>query len=478
MKRDRFPPLVAMACLFASSAACAAGAADAPNDLACPAQPAGPAQPANYANKTLVNVNFAWRDLRNADFSGATLDGVIFVGANLSGANFKNARFTNSLNGSNAANLPTDFSEAKLGSACFVYANFEATAAPVYLTNADLTCADFSGTDISRTNAIFGTAPQVTPGDSCRTRFTWTTLNCEFIDVWPQLDVSNSALGTCARGTTNTALVGRDFTGARMDGFDFFQANLAGVTFNQTQLHGANLAYSNLKGAKLVGLQGGVQPGSGSALSAVNLTGAYMVGVDLTDADLRSATLAGAHIYGGSAANGGVNFVRTRLDSADLSGALLPAAVFSGSMSNAVFDCVNKVLPDKTVVSDCAVLVNAVFNGADLSFAKFNSTYLQGANFSAAASVHGTSLNNASVSTASGTWSYTEQDGTPATYGYGATALGSIGTGTGAFCPNNGASPCNTAAKLTPVSGGPFPLIPKCVPKGPRFDNCLPPKPS
>jgi uncharacterized protein YjbI with pentapeptide repeats len=462
MKRDRLQLLFATAWLFASSATCAAGATDAPLDLACPQQPAGPAQPANHAGQTLVNVNFAWRDLRNADFSGATLDGVIFVGADLRGANFRNARFTNSLNGSKAANLPTDFSEAKLGSACFIKAAFQATAAPVYLTNADLTCTDFSGTDISKLNAIFGDAPLVTPGSSCRTRFTWATMNCEFIDLWPQVDLSNSALGACAAGPTPTVLVGRDFTGAMMDGFDFYQANLAGVTFSNAQLHGANLAFTNLKGAKFIGAQGGVQPGTGSSVSAINLTAAYMVGVDLTDADLRSATLTGAHIYAGTATNGGVSFVRTRLDSADLSGALLPAAVFSGSLTNAVFDS--------------AIMPNASFNNADLSFAKFVSTYLHGVDFSKASSVHGTSLNNAAVSLAAGNWNFTEQDGSITTYAYAATLLGAIGTGSGAFCPSNEVSPC-TGTKLNPVANGPFPPVPKCVPKGPKYDNCLPPKP-
>jgi hypothetical protein len=157
-----------------------------------------------------------------------------------------------------------------------------------------------------------------------------------------------------------------------------------------------------------------------------------------------------------------VSFVRTRLDSADLSKAILPAAVFSGSLTSASFDG--------------AMLVNAIFNGADLSFTKFVGAYLHGTDFSTASSMQGTSLNNASVSTADGSWTFTEQDGTPYTYAYGATKLGLAATTNTAFCPDSDTGPC-VGAKLTPVSGGPFPPVPACVPKPPRYDNCLPPVP-
>jgi uncharacterized protein YjbI with pentapeptide repeats len=287
-------------------------------------------------------------------------------------------------------------------------------------------------------------------------------MNCEFIDLWPKIDLTHSSLGACAAGSTSTVLIGRDFSGAQMNQFNFFEAELHNVNFSRASLIGANFAYSDLRGAKLIGAQLGVAPGSASTQPVTNLTGAYMLGVDLTDADLRSANINGAHIYGGTALNGGVSFVRTRLDSADLSNALLPAAVFSGSLTNAVFDS--------------AVLVNASFNGATLTNAKFNNAYLQGTDFSSVSSINGVSLNNAGVSSAAGNWSYTEKDGTPVTYGYGATLLGAIATGGGAFCPDSSQSACSTAAQLVPIRGGPFPPTPTCVPRPPRYDNCLPPR--
>lgn len=436
---------------------------NAPLDLNCPDSPAPGIAGPSFAGQTVINQNFAYQDLRNANFSGAVLDGVIFVGANLQGANFRGAKFTNALNGENATALPTDFSQADLGGACFVGADFEAKAAPVYMSDANLGCADFSATDISQLNVVFG--PQLKLGATaatCRTRFRWTLMNCEFIDQWNQLDLSNAALGSCAAGPGSTDLKGRNFDNATMDGFDFYQAQLHGTSWKNAQLHGANMAYTDLSGADFTGVQMGVQPGSGSSLAPANLTGAYMLGVDFTDADLRSVSLVGAHIYGGNQVNGGVAFVRTRLDSADLSNAVIPAGVFSGSLTNASFDG--------------TVLANAVFNGADLRYAKFVNAYLNGTDFSSASSMEGSSLNNSTVSTAAGYWQFTEQDGTPYTYGYGVTQLGLAATTAGSFCPNSDTGPC-IGAKLQPSKGGPYPPAPPCVPKPPHYDNCPPPKP-
>ena len=436
--------------------------AGAPAELACPASPVPALAGPSYAGKTLRNLNFAHQDLRNADFSGAVLDGVVFIGANLQGASFRGAKFTNSLNGESATALPTDFSEADLGSTCFIGADFQASAAPVYMTGANLACADFSAVDISRLNVIFG--PQLILGSApdCQTRFRWTVMNCEFIDQWPQLDLSHGSLGACAAGPGATALIGRNFDKASMAGFSFYQAELAGTSWRGAQLQGANFAYADLSNAVFVGAQLGVQPGTGSTLAPANFTGAFMLGADLTSADLRSVTLAGAHIYGGNQANGGVSFVNASLDGADLSGALIPAGVFSGSLTNASFNA--------------AMLVNATFSGANLSYARFNSAYLQGVDFSAASSMNGTSLNNASVATAAGSWSFTEQDGTPYTYPYGATKLGLAATTADAFCPSSETGPC-TGTKLTPLDGGPYPPVPACTPAPPTWTNCLPPVP-
>lgn len=421
----------------------------------CPALASGGP---DYSGQTLVNTNFAYRDLAHANFKGATLDGVIFIGAKLNGASFEAATFTNERNGAAAPALPTDFTDADLSDACFASANFQAASAPVYLGNARLTCTDFSGTDLSRLNVIFDDTPAfaqraaVGTAPGCRVAMRGTALPCDFIDQWKTLDLTDAMLTACAMATTSTLLQKRDFSDALMEGVDFYEINLQGAVFDNAQLHGADFSYANLKDASFKGAQLGVAPGS-SLKRPANMKGAYMPGVDLSNADLRSVDLTQAHIYGKA------KFVKTQLDSADLSLALLPEAQFSGSLTNASFNG--------------ALLVNAIFNGASLSNAKFDSAYLQGVDYSSAVNVRGLSLNNAAVSTASGVWSYTDQDGQPTSYAYGATNLGLLATDAGSYCPSNQPSPCQ-GRNLLPSGSGPYPPAPACIPRPPKYCNCLP----
>jgi hypothetical protein len=194
-----------------------------------------------------------------------------------------------------------------------------------------------------------------------------------------------------------------------------------------------------------------------------------MPDIDLTDADLRSVDLTSAHLYGDQQQT---LLVRVRLDSANLANAICSGAHFSGSLNNAVFVG--------------AQLVNTVFNDATLTGTKFDDAYLQGTDFSAARSVRGAVLSNAAVSGAAGTWSFTEMDGTPFTIRYEATKLGPLATDNSVRCPNGALGPCCAdanvsaclGAKLKPVRNGPFPPMPACVPRPPRYDNCITPMPA
>ncbi len=193
-----------------------------------------------------------------------------------------------------------------------------------------------------------------------------------------------------------------------------------------------------------------------------------MTDVDLSDADLRSVDLTEAHLYG---AEGQSNLERTRLDSANLSGAVCAGARFSGTMANAVFNG--------------AQLANATFNGATLTGgARFDNAYLQGAAFSNAISVSGVSLSNAAISAQPGTWPFMEQDGTPFIFQFGATKLGALATSSMVTCPNGESGPCCPGAdlqgclgaKLKPVRNGPNPPVPPCVPSARYcYENCLNP---
>ncbi|MBF6842152.1 hypothetical protein, partial [Acinetobacter baumannii] len=107
---------------------------------------------------------------------------------------------------------------------------------------------------------------------------------------------------------------------------------------------------------------------------------------------------------------------------------------------------------------------------------KFPNAYLQGAAFGAAAAIQGVSLSNAAIAVAAGSWSFTEQDGTPFTYCFGPTGLGLIATSAsaGVICPSSEFGPC-TAGKLTPIDNGPFPAKPTCVAVPPTYSNCTKP---
>ena len=80
------------------------------------------------------------------------------------------------------------------------------------------------------------------------------------------------------------------------------------------------------------------------------------------------------------------------------------------------------------------------------------------------------------MSTEAGTWTFTEQDGTPFTFAYGATQLGAFAADGSVICPNDASGPCNTPGSLVPVANGPFPPKPACVPTYEFcFENCLDP---
>jgi len=264
-----------------------------------------------------------------------------------------------------------------------------------------------------------------------------------------------------------TGFKGLDLTGAILTRVELSEADLERTTLNRAQMVGANLSFSSLKNANLRGATLGAEPGHEK--DAAKLRGALLTGADFSDADLRSVNLTGAHLY---RAERETLLVRVKLDSAKLNDAICTGTHFSGSLNNATFHG--------------ADLVNSVFNGATLTNTSFDDAYLQGADFSAAISATGASLANAAVAAAPGNWTFREQDGTPFTYRYDATKLGPLALERSVICPNGNSGPCCESGdlaqcltqKLKPKSNGPYPPIPKCVRMPPKFDNCYTPLPT
>lgn len=388
----------------------------------------------------------AGANFRDADLSGAILEGAdfsligngsrgaILAHANLSGARIAGARWAGAdLTGATLTGIiPATFNGVDLRFTVFA--------------DVDLAGIDLSRADLSQCASFLTGAPRLT-GATLTNGTTGVNLSRQ---VFPSL---------------YSGLKGADLTGATLTGVELREADLEGVTLDKASLVGANLNFANLRRARLIGATLGAAPGS--EVEAASLRGALMTDVDLTDADLRSVDLGGAHLYGDTQQT---KLIRTRLDSANFAQAICSGAHFSGSLNNAVFAG--------------AQLVNSVFNGATLTNAKFDDAYLQGADFANAAGVTGTALSNAAIAAAPGFWPFTEQDGTPFTLRYEATKLGKLATDGSVRCPNGERGPCCPSGDLTqclteklkPVRNGPFPPIPACVPKAPRFDNCITPK--
>jgi uncharacterized protein YjbI with pentapeptide repeats len=387
----------------------------------------------------------------DADLTGAILDDADFGSTNVSnpgqdsGANFSRANLTG------ASIARTRFANANLSGA--ILTGVTPGLAGLDLRLAELGDAVLAGLDLSHVDLAQARSFRLRAPHLAGTILTDGTVGVNLAgQVFPP---------------GYDELSGADLSGADLTRTELLEADLEGAMLNRIKAVGANFTFANLRGAKLRGAELGVEPGKERA--AASLRGAFMPDVDLTDADLRSVNLAGAHLYGDSART---LLIRTRLDSANLSKAICSGAHFSGTLSNAVFDG--------------AQLVNTVFNGAVLTNTKFDDAYLQGADFSSAVGVTGTVLSNSAVSAASGTWPFTEQDGTPFVVRYEATKLGPLATDSSVRCPNGSLGPCCpngdlTAClndKLKPVGRGPFPPVPVCVPKPPRYDNCITPKPT
>ncbi|MBX3025837.1 pentapeptide repeat-containing protein [bacterium] len=411
-------------------------------------------QGASFAGATFDYASSASADFAGSDLRGAVFDGTDVMGRDASGepaadgapASFAGATLSDATTGAtfNGVDLTgIDFAGTDLRQASFANSTLTGTT---NFAGANFSGSNFDGIDLSRVDLSGATL-------SSTTSFAGATLS-DGTAHGVNLACLPSGTGGCQFPQRTTQFKGVDLSYANLNGAGLEEADLSGTILDNAELIGARLNLASLKNASLRGLVAGVQPGSSGQVT--QLGGAYMVNADLTDADLRSADLSGAHLYGSA------QLVRTQLDAADLSNAICAGAAFSGSLTDTVFDN--------------AVLVNATFNGADLTNAKLDTAYLQGADFSSASSVLGATLRNAAVATAPGTWTFTEQNGQPFSFEYGATALGAFTTDATVICPDNANGPCDTAASLVPVENGPFPPQPPCVPSYEFcYENCLDP---
>jgi len=364
---------------------------------ACP--PSLVANGHDYHGLTLALCSFSGQDLTNANFAGATVTGVVFIKTNLTGADFSGATFADSGN----ATLPTDFSFADLTNAKFIGATFNGST---YLTHATLTCADFSQTDISTGNAIFGDSPlAIDTTQGCRTKFRQTTMNCEFVPQWNRLDLTGAQISACGSQLQTVAgQPGYDFSGGLFGGVVFDNLDLTASTWT-----GAVLEHTSFQGATLdnaTGLSGTSE--TPSRLSAakfnkasvqnVDLSNAQLYGAQFTNANLTNSSLAGSFLSANTAAVppietaavfDGAHLKNVNLATAKLQGASFQFASFYGSFGGAT-----PTFPCKT---NCATA-----SGADLTGANFSNAYLFGVDFTGkTTTINGTQFGSAILTGAS-----------------------------------------------------------------------------
>ena len=316
----------------------------------CPQRPSSAAG-RSFENQTLTFVNFARLDLTNANFRGATLKGVSFIRANLTGADFSGATFVDTGN----PGRTSDFSFARLDSACFIGAKFQA---PTYFTYATLTSVDFSQTDLSNGNAIFGDQKLMFDASATvRPNFRATVLNCEFVGQWNQLDLTGANIGACR----DQLQPGHDFSNARMAGVVFDELNLSKSKWAGADLTGAVFTNASIYGSGL-----STPPPTCSTDLSSN-------GCTVTGATCSCATLSGANLTGTNFANAylfGVDFTtKTVINGTDFSGAILISANFSDANWN--------VIP--TQGGAPPLLSGAYLQGVDMHDANLTDAVLAGA---------------------------------------------------------------------------------------------------
>jgi uncharacterized protein YjbI with pentapeptide repeats len=324
--------------------------------LSVTATAAQAACPPACSGQSLTTPNFTEQDLTNANFEGATIIGGAFIRATLIGANFNNATFQS------VPGHPTqtpDFTFANLKGATFIGAKF---LAPTHFTYAPLTCADFSHTDLSNGNAVFGDEPLIYehfphfPPPACRTKFQYTTMNCEFINDWHNFDLTGANVRACL-----AQLAGRDFSYAIMQQVNLNDAYLAGTDFSYAQLQQATLSRVNLAGANLANAF--LSEGNNGA-GAATLESAHLKNVNLSNAQLSGVTFTNANFYGTSAANSGGCTITSKgftVNCSTATGATITGTSFTG-----------------------AYLYGVDFTSATIKGADFTSAVLTGANFASA----------------------------------------------------------------------------------------------
>ncbi len=295
----------------------------------------------------LTGLDLRNRNLTNANFTGSILKGVKFDGADLSGAN--------------------------------------------------VTGADLCGCDLSRAIAARPLIASTDPEN--RTQMRGATFQAGlFGKRWTALDL------TCAtiRNLEKTDLTGMDARDALLDGVDLSNANFNPATidgvktpsrFDNAWFKGAGLQGTQFGDAELSGAQFGAHgcpkadPAIPPDVKYADLSDAYLVGANLTDANFENVTANRVQIYIGDSGErphlAGAPMICIKLAQANLAGADLDNADLRGAiLTNA--NLTQTILTRAKLQPHPQTRSESDLQGAFLAGADFTDAKLQGANLTGA----------------------------------------------------------------------------------------------
>lgn len=316
---------------------------------------------AELADSRFVACAFASAELGPAIFYKADLSRVGFVSAGLAGVNFRFARLE-----------ATKFERCDLQGAWVIDAA---------LTGTRFTDCDFTGAEFRGTVALDATFEHCTFSGANLGAAQWlgtTFVDCKFPDA--------------------------DFSGAKFSGAVFKACDLSGARWTEaphwgdfpeprSDFTGSKVAAAFLGAAwnnlVLTGVEWSGLPARIEGLNARNavLTGMRLTGLDLANADFTDATMCGVGLSGANLTQ--ARFTRADLRGADLSGCQLMRADFTNASLQGGDGY------DPAILSDAA-LMDARFDGADLSYTLFVRSCFWGESASVAgATISATDFSNA-----------------------------------------------------------------------------------